>query len=114
MRANSPLPSDFSILNPVEDELQSQEPTVEMKKLAKAAKSPDGKLILDHLNDKIEEYKNRLINTDFASYADSTVAMATVIATQKMIKEFEVVFNDVNIATQAVNDAIKQRLPKQS
>ena len=112
MRANSPTPDNFSVLNPVIDEVDKFEPTLEMKKLAKAAKSPDGKIILEHLENKITEYKNVLISTDFSKAGDNIVALATVMSLQKMIKEFEAVLNDVQISTQVVNESIQQKLQR--
>lgn len=109
MRANSPLPDSFSVLNPVEDSPTISEPTAEMKQLARAAKSPDGKIILDHLQSKIAEYTSVLLSTDFSQSNDNIVALATVISLQKMIKEFEAVLSDVTISTEVVKDAAKNR-----
>ena len=109
MRANSPVPDNFSVLNPIEDNVQNLEPTVEMKKLANAAKSADGKIIIEHLQSKIEDYTKVLLITDFSKSNDNVVALATVISLQKMIKEFEAVLNDIQISKEAVNDSIKQR-----
>lgn len=104
MRANSPV-DDFKVLNPVEDDQTAVEKlSKEHVELAKAAKAPAGKIILEHLQKRIDDYMNTLKNANFAD-SDPTQTAVSVMTAQAVIREFESVLNDVEISKQAVKDA---------
>lgn len=104
MRANSPV-NDFNLLNPVVDELESVEKlTKEHRELAKAAKTKDGQIILDHLQSRVDAF-TEVLKTRPVSDQDPNMALARFMAAQQVIQEFEAVLNDVEIAKQAVKDA---------
>lgn len=106
MRANSPLPADdFSVLNQVEDvESPVEKLSREHIELAKAAKAPAGKIILDHLQKRIDDYRNTLENANFADN-DPTQTAVTVMTAQAVMREFKSVLYDVEVSKQAVKDA---------
>lgn len=105
MRANSPLPvNDMSVINVVEDVLPSERLSPEHVQLAKAAKAPAGKIILDHLQKRIDDYRNTLENANFANNDPAQTAV-TVMTAQAVMREFRTVLQDVEISTQAVSDA---------
>lgn len=104
MRANSPT-NDFSLLNPVEDELEvAQKVTDAHKQLAKAAKSKDGQIILDHLQARIEAFTT-VLKTNPVTDVDPQMALAKFMSAQMVIQEFEAVLKDVEISKQVVDDA---------
>lgn len=103
--ANSPLPvDDPTVLNPPEDENPVEKLSKEHIELAKAAKAPAGKIILDHLQKRIDDYRNTLENSNFADN-DPTQTAVSVMTAQAVIKEFQTVLRDVEISKQAVKDA---------
>lgn len=104
MRANSPV-DDFKVLNQVEDEAPVDKLSPEHVELAKAAKAPAGKIILDHLQKRIDDYRNTLENSNFANNTPEQTAV-TVMTAQAVIKEFQTVLRDVEVSKQAVKDAI--------
>lgn len=103
MRANSPV-DDLSVLNPVEDEAPEDKIDPYVKLLAKAAKSEPGKIILDHLRKRKDDYETSLKNADFSAQ-DPTTTAVQVMTAQAVIKEFGAVLNDVDIAIQSIKDA---------
>jgi hypothetical protein len=106
VRANSPV-NDFTVLNPVEDEPSIYKVTDEQKALVSASKSRDGKIILDHLQSKVDEAIYTLKHGEFVGMDPTTVA-AIVIGSQQAIRVFEDVLKSVEISKQAVKDAAKQ------
>lgn len=105
MRANSPTDNDLSVLNPVVDETTpSEKVSREHIELAKAAKAPAGKIILDHLQERIDDYTNTLKNSNFADKSPEQTAVSVMTA-QAVIKEFESVLRDVEISKNVVKDA---------
>jgi hypothetical protein len=110
LRANSPVNNDFGVLNlPGEDDELSpvQKLTKEHLELAKAAKSANGKIILDHLQKRVDTFSSQLKSQDLVSI-DPTTALARVMAAQLVIQEFEAVLNDAALAVKTVEDAVKQ------
>lgn len=104
MRANSPT-EDFGLLNPVEDDSESVNKVPEdVKKLAKAAKTKDGQIILDHLQKRIDDFTNVLKSSPVTD-TDPQMALSRFMAAQIVIQEFEAVLRDVEISKQTVHDA---------
>lgn len=105
LRANSPV-DDFAVLNDVVEDSPSQKISTEMKELAKAGNSRDGKIILDHLQLRVDTFLNQMKVMDVVS-VDPITALARVLAAQTIIQEFESVLNDVEVSKNAVADAAK-------
>jgi hypothetical protein len=107
LRANSPTDSGFGVLNLPETAAPIDKVTKEQKDLVKAAKSPEGKIILEHMQTQLDILVHNLKHTEYAG-VDPTAVAADVMASQKAIKIFEDVLNSVKISQQAIKDAAKQ------
>lgn len=106
LRANSPT-EDFKILEPVVDEsTPEQKLTTEYKELASASQTKDGKIILDHLQKRVDDYTQALLHTNYSD-KDPMLTAASVMAAQSVIQEFEAVLRDVEVAKGAVRDATR-------
>jgi hypothetical protein len=109
MRANSPTTNDIgSLLRlPTEDERTPLEKlTREELDLAKAAKSANGQIILQHLQRRVDNFTTQLKSQKVEG--DHVVALAKVMAAQVVIEEFEGVINESRQAIKAVEDAAKK------
>jgi hypothetical protein len=106
MRANSPTDSSFDLLNPVVDPAPADRLTPDVKQLAKASKSKEGQIILEHLQTRLDHFVTILKSTPIDG-SDSTMALAKMMAAQMVIQEIETIFKDVTIAQEAVKDATK-------
>lgn len=110
MRTNSPTPAndDFSVLALPDENQPSplEKVTKEHLDLAKAAKSADGQIILEHLQKRIDDFTSQLKNIDLVK-VDPTTALARTMAAQLVIAEFEAVLKDCETSIQAVEDAAK-------
>lgn len=104
MRANSPVNSDFGVLNAPEDPSAVDALSLEVKQLAKEANSVKGSIILNHLRQRIEDKKKVLFGETL-----SLMPMAEIgqrfMATMDVISELESIIRDCEKATRAVKDA---------
>jgi hypothetical protein len=104
LRGNSPLPADFGVLNAPQDIPAKDKVTAEHIALAKAAKTKDGKIIVDHLMRQVKLHTDKLMTTNFAG-VDPATAMAIVMASQETIAIFQGVLRDIETAKEVVRDA---------
>jgi hypothetical protein len=106
-RTNIPTDSGFQVLNTVEDTASTQKLDPEVKRLAKAAKSPDGAVILNHLKARLSHFETILKKAPLSG-GDNVTVLAELLAARQVIAEFESVINDCEIAVKAVADAARR------